>query len=181
LKQKVYFRRNLLILRSLQSSDVRNISTFSFPTDSTSNHPVARKSLSNASDDDDDFTVPDSDTDVKSVKSSSSRSTASRRSAASSDEASDDDKPQKSKSKAKPTRKHGTKAAAVTDGTSGSTNSFLTAAEQREQGKKNEKKAADEAYSFLTDVQDVGFTPSTNFIVRNMEVFLERSSETWRS
>lgn len=32
--------------------------------------------------------------------------------------------------------------------------SFLTAAEQREQGKKNEKKAAEDPYAFLAEVQD---------------------------
>ena len=143
---------------------MRDTYIFSFRTGLISNYFVVRKSRSNASeDDDDDFIVPDSDTDVKSVKSSSSRSTASRRSAASSDEVSDDDKPQKSQSKAKPTGKHRTKAAVVTDGAFGSTNSFLTAAEQREQGRKNEKKAAEEAYSFLVDVQDVGFHPFNQY------------------
>jgi DNA mismatch repair protein MSH6 len=32
---------------------------------------------------------------------------------------------------------------------------FLTAAEQREQGKKVEKKSAEDPYSFLQDVRDV--------------------------
>jgi DNA mismatch repair protein MSH6 len=32
---------------------------------------------------------------------------------------------------------------------------FLTAAEQREQGKKDEKKAAESPYSFLLNVKDV--------------------------
>jgi len=122
---------------------------------------IAQKSRSNASDDD-DFIVPDSDTEVKSVKSSSSRSTASRRSVASSDESSIEDKPKKAKPKPKPSAKRaagGKKGAtaAVAEGTSGGTNAFLTAAEQREQGKKNEKKVAEEAYSFLADVQDVRF------------------------
>lgn len=117
----------------------------------------ARTSRSNASDDNDDFVVPDSDNDVKSVKSSSSRSTTSRRSVISSGESSDEDKPKKSKTKAIPTAKQrigGKKAVAAAEGMSGSTNAFLTAAEQREQGKKSEKKAAEEAYAFLADVQD---------------------------
>jgi DNA mismatch repair protein MSH6 len=141
------------------------ISTFSLSTGLTLIHSVARKSRSNASDDEDDFIVPDSDTDVRSVKSSSSRSSASRGSVVSSDESSDDDKPKKAKSKAKPTAKltGGKKAAVSAEGIYGSANSFLTAAEQREQGKKNEKKAAEEAYLFLADVQDVRFQSSNQF------------------
>lgn len=34
---------------------------------------------------------------------------------------------------------------------------FLTKAEQRELGKKEEKKAAESPYSFLTDIKDVSY------------------------
>ncbi|KAG6917118.1 hypothetical protein DXG01_003784 [Tephrocybe rancida] len=121
----------------------------------------ARKSRSNASDDDDDFIVPsDSDGDAKSVKSSASRSSASsRRSVASSeDDFSDDDEEvnTKSKSKAKSSAKKAPakKASAVPDAASSGAGLFLTAAERREQGKKDEKKAAESPYSFLEDVKD---------------------------
>ncbi|RDB29773.1 DNA mismatch repair protein msh6 [Hypsizygus marmoreus] len=117
----------------------------------------ARKSRSSASDDD-DFIVPsDSDVDAKSIKSSTSRSSASsRRSAVSSDDSSgEEDEP---KFKSKSTKK---KAPAIKKGPSttegASTNggfSFLTAAEKREQEKKNDKKAAEDPYAFLADVRD---------------------------
>lgn len=76
-----------------------------------------------------------------------------------SDESSDDDKPQKANAKAKSSGKQSTggKKVVTAEGMSGSTNAFLTAAEQREQDKKSEKKATEEAYSFLADVQDVCF------------------------
>ncbi|KAG5727213.1 DNA mismatch repair protein msh6 [Termitomyces sp. T112] len=117
----------------------------------------ARKSRSNASEDD-DFIVPsDSDGDTKSVKSSVSRSSvSSRRSAVSSeDEFSDDGDHVKSKSKSKSSRKKAPSAkqtSAVSNG--GTSGLFLTAAERREQGKKDEKKAAETPYSFLEDIKD---------------------------
>ncbi|KAG5338497.1 hypothetical protein C0989_007269 [Termitomyces sp. Mn162] len=122
----------------------------------------ARKSRSNASEDD-DFIVPsDSDGDTKSVKSSVSRSSvSSRRSAVSSeDEFSDDGDHVKSKSKSKSSRKKAPSAkqtSAVSNG--GTSGLFLTAAERREQGKKDEKKAAETPYSFLEDIKDAKFTP----------------------
>jgi DNA mismatch repair protein MSH6 len=167
------FSKKLINFKKSPVKRGARISIFSYSTSSTLINLVARKSRSNASDDDDDFIVPDSDTDVKSVKSSSSRSTASRRSVASSDESSDDDVPKKSMPKAKVTAKKttGTKTVTATEGTSGSTNSFLTAAEQREQGKKNDKKAAEEAYSFLSEVQDVRFGLSTNLLFLTSRLF----------
>ena len=122
---------------------------------------VVRKARSNASDDD-DFIVPsDSDDDNKSIKSSISRSsTSSRRSAATlSDASSDEERPVKATaSKAKNTsakNKSSGISKAVTDGASSANALFLTAAEKREQGKKNEKKGAEDPYSFLADVKDV--------------------------
>ncbi|KAF8960367.1 hypothetical protein BDZ97DRAFT_1922267 [Flammula alnicola] len=142
--------------------------------------PVKKtKSRSRASSDDDDFIVPDeSDVEthsVKSAKSSSSRrsSMSSRRSGVSSDDDDeefdeddldlDDDLPKKSKSKGKgkastaksSTSKKSTKTTSdpSTGGGTG-TFTFLTAAEQREQGKKDDKKAAESPYSFLLNVID---------------------------
>ncbi|KAJ7470392.1 muts domain V-domain-containing protein [Mycena latifolia] len=114
-----------------------------------------RKSRSVASDDDADFVEPsDSDFETKShksFKSVSSRSGSSRRSAVS-DEESEDEEPVK-KSKSKSTAKKVTADKSAPVGTSG-TRSFLTAAEQREQDKKNEKKESESPYAFLTDIRD---------------------------
>ncbi|KAF9051391.1 muts domain V-domain-containing protein [Panaeolus papilionaceus] len=119
------------------------------------------RSRSQASDDD-DFIVPDdSEEEAKSVKSSSSRS--SRSSRMSSDDEGDfddfdmDDEPAAKKSKAKksaPYKSSGSKAAVPLAASSSISGSFLTAAEQRAQGKKDEKKAAESPYSFLQDVKD---------------------------
>ncbi|KAG5646336.1 hypothetical protein DXG03_003659 [Asterophora parasitica] len=123
-----------------------------------------RKSRSNASDDDDFIAPSDSDVETKSIKSSASRSsTSSRRSAVSSeDEFSDaaDDDNVKSKSKSKgaakktPPAKKSSSAAASAEVASSGSGLFLTAAERRAQGKKDEKKAAEDPYAFLADVKD---------------------------
>lgn len=118
------------------------------------------------------------------MKSSSGRSSASsRRSILSTDddfmEDSDDDKPKKSKaesSKGKAKSVNPTKSLATT---SQGSSSFLTAAEQREQGKKNEKKSAEDPYSFLQDVKDVRqifqvSECSANAVSRKMAVSLEK-------
>ena len=68
----------------------------------------------------------------------------------------DDEAPKKRKGKGKatPTAKKGAAAASSTSaGASGI--SFLTAAEQREQDKKDDKKAAETPYSFLLNITDV--------------------------
>ncbi|KAJ3497847.1 hypothetical protein NLJ89_g10297 [Agrocybe chaxingu] len=128
--------------------------------------PVKKgKASSRASSDDDDFIVPDDSEEElysKSAKSSSRRSSmSSRRSTASSDDEEDldldDDLPKKSKPKGKATTKSaGSKKSTKAAGGAGSggTFNFLTAAEQREQGKKDEKKAAESPYGFLQDVRD---------------------------
>jgi DNA mismatch repair protein MSH6 len=54
----------------------------------------------------------------------------------------------------------------VTSTSSGA--SFLTAAEQREQDKKNEKKAAEDPYAFLSVIKDVGHEPLTNLLPSNV-------------
>jgi len=100
---------------------------------SSSASSVSSRRLSTAADSDEDsFIVLDSGTEIE------------------------DAHPKKSKSKstsksAKPSLKKGGTGAS-SGGASGF--SFLTAAEQREQGKKNEKKATDDPYSFLQDVRD---------------------------
>lgn len=120
----------------------------------------AQKSQS-ASSDDDDFIVPsDSDVETKSVKSSSSRSSASRHAAASSDELSGDTSDGERKqimSKARPSAKKGASKSKskVGEGASATGSfAFLTAAEQREQDKKNDKKAAEDPYAFLAEIRD---------------------------
>ncbi|KJA23091.1 hypothetical protein HYPSUDRAFT_40213 [Hypholoma sublateritium FD-334 SS-4] len=145
--------------------------------------PVKKaKSRSRASSDDDDFIVPDDDSEVetrstKSAKSSSSRrsSMSSRRSAVSSDDEDaeldadgldlEDDIPKKSKSKSKAkaaAKSSFSKKAAAAPSAGGGTGSFsfLTAAERREQGIKDDKKAAESPYDFLLEVKDKdGKTP----------------------
>ncbi|KAK7023852.1 DNA mismatch repair protein [Favolaschia claudopus] len=113
-----------------------------------------RKSRASASDDDDFIAPSDSDVEVKSqksFKSTSSRSGSSRRSAISDDDESDEEPAKKSKSKAPAKKAISDKAAPA--GTSGN-NSFLTAAERRQLEKKNEKKEAENPYSFLQDIKD---------------------------
>ncbi|KAJ7929330.1 muts domain V-domain-containing protein [Mycena leptocephala] len=113
-----------------------------------------RTARSTASDDDADFIEPsDSDMDTKSqksFKSASSRSGSSRRSAISDDES--EEEPVK-KSKSKSTTKKATSDKSAPVATSGN-RSFLTAAEQRTQDKKNEKKEGESPYAFLADIRD---------------------------
>lgn len=126
---------------------------------------LGRKSQSMASDDD-DFIVPsDSDIETKSVKSSSSRFTSSsRRSSASEEDFFNDDDEgavaKKGKSKSKP------KTTSTGAGATGGSITFLTAAERREQDKKNEKKAAEDPYAFLADIRDVLIISCSAFAVR---------------
>ncbi|KAL0959723.1 hypothetical protein HGRIS_011415 [Hohenbuehelia grisea] len=133
-----------------------------------------RKSKGAASDDDDFIEPTDSDSDAKSVKSTSSRSShSSRRSVITSDESEveEDEKPTKSKAKTKAKPRPSMAKSSSAGGSSGS-GLFLTAAEQREQGRKDEKKAAEDAYSFLLDVKDKdkkrpgepGYDPRTLYI-----------------
>ncbi|KIL62704.1 hypothetical protein M378DRAFT_128542 [Amanita muscaria Koide BX008] len=122
------------------------------------------------SDDDNDFIPPpdqDDDDETKSVVSARS----SRRSAASTSDTDDnfivdddeDEVPLKAKSKASTKTTKTTKKSKSTANSSGAGDSgagsflgaaFLTAAERREQGKKNEKKSSDEPFAFLQDVRD---------------------------
>ena len=140
------------------------------------------KSNSRASSDDDDFIVPDdSEEDASSRKTSSRRSSiSSRRSTASeNDDVFEEDaldleeKPKKTKAKGKRKavfKSTGGNPAGDASGTFG----FLTAAEQRAQGKKEEKKAAEEPYSFLQDVRDVSSACRCTRHIRTITFFLEK-------
>ncbi|KAJ3722105.1 muts domain V-domain-containing protein [Lentinula guzmanii] len=107
---------------------------------------------SRASEDDDDFIVPseESDVEVESTKTSSSRP--SSRQSLLSDEDEDEDDVVSKKSKPKPKTKLNAKVKTSTQDSDSF--SFLTAAERREQDKKDEKKAAETPYGFLQDVKD---------------------------
>lgn len=118
--------------------------------------------------DDDELLVPSDSSMPSSLhrRSSSGSSTSSGRSSIAAD--SDEDSfvvpdsetemldPQPKKSKTKVMAKPSLKKGGVGDSSGGGNSfSFLTAAEQREQGKKNEKKAAEDPYAFLQGVRDV--------------------------
>lgn len=115
--------------------------------------------------DDDDFIMrvdSDSEADNKSLKSSSNRSsTSSRRSILSDDddvmEEPNIDKPKKSKAKSSKSKGMVEKSTKTLAAVSQAGSSFLTAAERREQGKKDEKRSTEDPYSFLQDVKDVRF------------------------
>ncbi|KAJ3932313.1 MAG: muts domain V-domain-containing protein [Lentinula lateritia] len=111
---------------------------------------TGRKS-SKASEDDDDFVVPseDSDADVGSMKTSSSRPS-SRQSLLSDEVEDEEEEPISKKLKSKGKANIKPKASTQTSDSF----SFLTAAEQREQDKKEEKKATESPYGFLQDVKD---------------------------
>ncbi|KAF9069417.1 muts domain V-domain-containing protein [Rhodocollybia butyracea] len=103
------------------------------------------KKSSKASDDDDFIAPSDSDVEVESAKSSSRPSS---RQSALLEDTEDEDEPVAKKSKSK------VKAKAPTLTAESNSSSFLTAAERREQDKKDEKKAAESPYGFLQDVKD---------------------------
>ncbi|KAF8652371.1 hypothetical protein AX16_004399 [Volvariella volvacea WC 439] len=131
----------------------------------------SRKGRKRSTADDDDFIVPsDSEDDAKSVKSTSSRR--SSRTMHSMGELEDEDERPRGKSSNKITSSKPSKKSPATPLASEGGFTFLTAAEQRAQEKKNDKKAAEEAYSFLQDVRDKdgrrpgepGYDPRTLFI-----------------
>lgn len=125
---------------------------------------------SSPADDDDDFIVPD-DSDVEPRGRSSSRASSrrsvsgrsSRRSSHHDDESEDEDKPKTKRSApGRPTLK---KALAENSSAGNVTSLFLTAAEQRTQEKKTEKKAAEDPFNFLVDVRDVSLLRRKAFSV----------------
>ncbi|KAF5358862.1 hypothetical protein D9757_012681 [Collybiopsis confluens] len=115
-----------------------------------------RKSFK-ASEDDNNFLAPSDsykEEAIRSAKSSSSRPS-SRLSMTSADTEIDDDdeEPVSKKSKPKVKSNAKSKAPAVADASNDSF-TFLTAAERREQDKKDEKKAAESPHGFLQDIKD---------------------------
>ena len=105
------------------------------------------------SDDDDEFIVPDDSEDDAASRSSRVSKRSSRISLLSDEEDEENARTQKpKKSTARPTLK---KAHAVSGSASASANNFLTAAEQRAQVTKEEKKSQDDPFSFLLDIKDV--------------------------
>ncbi|THV02566.1 DNA mismatch repair protein Msh6 [Dendrothele bispora CBS 962.96] len=111
--------------------------------------PAKKGRKSSAVSDDDDFIVPsDSDDEVRSIKSSNSRASSRKYATTDDDDEDEDDVPKKSRPKPKKA------ASSSADVNAGGSFSFLTAAERREQDKKNDKKAAEDPYSFLLDVKD---------------------------
>ncbi|TRM62248.1 muts domain V-domain-containing protein [Schizophyllum amplum] len=130
--------------------------------------PQKRRTKSVASSDDDDFTLPSEPEEDEPGPDMSSASS----SAGDFTEDDDDDEPapkKKAKSKTK------LAAPALTASGSGSGAGFLTAAERREQDKKNDKKASEGPYSFLQDIQDKDrkrpgdkdYDPRTIYIPKN--------------
>ncbi|KAG9127694.1 DNA mismatch repair protein msh6 [Ceratobasidium sp. 392] len=109
--------------------------------------PAKKRRTSVSSRDDDDFIVPD---DEEEEQDDEPRSKASSESGGASDE--EDESPKKKKKKT-PSRPPPKPTANATSGGS-STNFMLTAAEQRAQNVKAEKKSNDETYSFLKDPKD---------------------------
>jgi hypothetical protein len=108
---------------------------------------------SRASDDDDEFIVPDDSEDDAASRSSHVSKRSSRISLLTDDD--DEENPRTQK----PKKSLGTAARPSLKKASGSgnasTNNFLTAAEQRAQATKDEKKSQDDPFSFLQDVRDV--------------------------
>lgn len=109
---------------------------------------------SRASDDDDEFIVPDDSEDDAASRSSR----VSKRSSCISLLTDDDDEEENPRAQ-KPKKSLGTVARPSLKKASGSgnasTNNFLTAAEQRAQATKDEKKSQDDPFSFLQDIRDV--------------------------
>ncbi|KIM91619.1 hypothetical protein PILCRDRAFT_810908 [Piloderma croceum F 1598] len=120
--------------------------------------------------DDDDFLIPsDSSMPTSSHRRFSSGSSASSRRSSAVDDSDEDSfivpdsgsdieaaqpKKSKGKSSSKSTRPSLKKGDTGASSGGGNSFAFLTAAEQREQGKKNEKKSTEDPYSFLQDVRD---------------------------
>ncbi|KAI0319317.1 muts domain V-domain-containing protein [Amylostereum chailletii] len=124
--------------------------------------------------DDDDFVVPDDESDEGPSRSSSRASGRSKLTVQTSDEGEDDDGPKAKKStkfKSQTSRPPLNKGST----TGSSNNTFLTAAEQRAQATKSDKKSHDDAFSFLVNPKDKdgvrpgepGYDPRTLFIPKS--------------
>jgi hypothetical protein len=112
---------------------------------------------SRASDDDDEFIVPDDSEDDAASRSSRVSKRSSRISLLSDDDDEEENaRPQKPKKSLGTAGRPSLKKAHATSGSgNASTNNFLTAAEQRAQTTKDEKKSQEDPFSFLVDVRDV--------------------------
>lgn len=109
--------------------------------------------------DSDSFIVPDSDTEVG-------------------------DAPKKSNAKASKSKASRPALQQNVSSAGGSGYSFLTAAEQREQGKKDDKKSTEDPYSFLLNIMDVCTSVITAIYSSESDAappYAERWSGTWRS
>ncbi|KAF8840553.1 DNA mismatch repair protein Msh6 [Paxillus ammoniavirescens] len=159
--------------------DEINVSAFSSQLSRFKKSPAksSHKSRSSSVADDDDFIVADeSDDEPKgrsSSRASSRSSTSNRSSGRSTDHNDDEDEDDDPKPKKPPAKRPALKkVAAEASNTSGGNSLFLTAAEQRIQEKKIEKKAAEDPFSFLTNVKDKdgvhpgqpGYDPRTLYI-----------------
>ncbi|KAJ3747148.1 muts domain V-domain-containing protein [Lentinula detonsa] len=116
--------------------------------------PAKKGRRSSRASEDDDFIIPseESDVEVESTKTSSSRPSSRQSLLSDEDEDEDEDNVVSKKSKPKPKTKLNAKVKTSTQDSDSF--SFLTAAERREQDKKDEKKAAETPYGFLQDVKD---------------------------
>lgn len=107
---------------------------------------------------DDDFIVPDgSDEEPRGRSSScaSSRRSSSARSSGRSSYHEDEDEDEPKKKRSAPGRPAIKKALTENPSAGNATSLFLTAAEQRTQEKKTEKKSAEDPFGFLVDARDV--------------------------
>lgn len=163
-----------------EDSDEVGIKSFSRRLTKYQKSPTNKKAKRKTTDDDDDFIVPDDDDEVDDVDEENHRSSsrASSRASGSSHlsayahssaaSEAESDAPEgpvnKPKTSARPALKK--------DHSSKGGNSFLTAAEQRAQQQKADKKSNEDAFSFLQDVQDKdgsrpgepGYDPRTLYI-----------------
>ncbi|KAF9264277.1 DNA mismatch repair protein Msh6 [Marasmius fiardii PR-910] len=134
-----------------EEEDDRSVQSFNQRLTRFKKSPNKRgRASSRATTDDEDYVAPsDSESEAKRSAASSRASSSSRRSLASETEDEEEER-QPTKKSAKPLKRSNMGASAQQNPSV----SFLTAAERREQAKKDEKKAAENPYAFLLDVKD---------------------------
>ncbi|EIW78648.1 DNA mismatch repair protein Msh6 [Coniophora puteana RWD-64-598 SS2] len=160
--------------------DSEHVKSFSSRLSRFKKSPVksGKKSKARSDDDDGDFIVPGSGSeDERPSSRASDRSSSSRHTTDDDDDDTEPETKSKSKSKAKaaPKRPPLTKSSAGGSSTGLNANSFLTAAERREQSKKEEKTSTEEPFSFLVDVRDKdgikpgepGYDPRTLYVPKS--------------
>ncbi|KAG2143035.1 DNA mismatch repair protein Msh6 [Suillus clintonianus] len=157
-----------------EDADVR--SQFSSRLTKFRKSPAKPSKKNSRASDDDDFIVPDSDSEHERSSSRASSRSKSSKSAASDDQSGEEsDAPTKRSAKPKrpPPKKSGAASGETGSGNGlGGNTMFLTKAEQRAQEKKNEKKATEDPFFFLVDVRDKdgvrpgepGYDPRTLYI-----------------